>query len=90
MTKSKWKFNYQAPAILKRKHLHYMKIWSRNSVIDKRFVGTKVFVHNGKSFLPVVVNKAMIGHKFGEFAFTKRLGSSIHKKKRKKKNKTKK
>jgi len=34
------------------------------------------------------VKTGMIGHKFGEFAFTKRMGREIHfKKKTKKKNK---
>lgn len=29
-------------------------------------------VHNGKQFLPVVVTQDMVGHKLGEFSFTKK------------------
>jgi ribosomal protein S19 len=29
-------------------------------------------VHNGKDYLPVHVTEEMIGHKLGEFAFTRK------------------
>ena len=29
-------------------------------------------VHNGKEYLPVVVTQDMVGHKLGEFSFTKK------------------
>jgi ribosomal protein S19 len=32
----------------------------------------KFEVHNGKEYLPVLVTQDMVGHKLGEFAFTKK------------------
>jgi ribosomal protein S19 len=40
-------------------------------------------VHNGKSFVEITIQESMIGHKFGEFALTRK--KPIHKKKDKKK-----
>lgn len=40
-------------------------------------------VHNGKGFIRLVIAEEMIGHKFGEFAMTRKR--AIHKKKVKKK-----
>ncbi|CEP15503.1 hypothetical protein [Parasitella parasitica] len=34
--------------------------------------GLKFLVHNGKDYLPVHVTEEMIGHKLGEFAFTRK------------------
>jgi ribosomal protein S19 len=42
-------------------------------------VGRKVFVHNGKLLIPFWVTKEKVGHRFGEFVCTKRIGRSIHK-----------
>ncbi len=48
-----------------------IKTWSRRSTIIPEFVGFTFLVHNGKKFLPVYVTDRMIGHKLGEFAFTR-------------------
>jgi hypothetical protein len=32
----------------------------------------RFLVHNGKDYLPVLVTQDMVGHKLGEFAFTKK------------------
>jgi small subunit ribosomal protein S19 len=34
-------------------------------------VGVTFAVHNGRKFLPVLVNENMIGHRLGEFAPTR-------------------
>jgi small subunit ribosomal protein S19 len=47
------------------------------------FVGKNFNVHNGKNLLEVNVTEEMIGHKFGEFVFT-RAKFSFKKKKTKK------
>lgn len=52
------------------KHL-VIKTWSRRSTILPDFVGLTFNVYNGKSFLPVLVNEAMIGKKLGEFSPTR-------------------
>lgn len=58
------------------------KIWSRRSVVLPHFVDNTFTVHNGKSFIPIKVSEEMVGHKFGEFAVTRR--KPLHKSNRKK------
>jgi ribosomal protein S19 len=48
-----------------------VKILNRSSLITPNCVGFKFSIHNGKSFLPLEVTSAMVGHKFGEFSFTR-------------------
>ncbi len=36
-------------------------------------VGFTFLVHNGKNFLEVYVEENMVGHKLGEFSFTKKF-----------------
>jgi small subunit ribosomal protein S19 len=46
-------------------------------------IGKKIQVYNGKFFIPFFVREEMVGHKFGEFIFTRLR--HIYKKKKKKK-----
>lgn len=48
-----------------------LKTWSRRSTITPDFVGMTLNVHNGKVFNPVFVTENMVGHKLGEFSFTR-------------------
>ena len=48
-----------------------VKTWSRRSTIFPEFVGHTIAVHNGKKFIPVYVTENMVGHKLGEFSFTR-------------------
>jgi small subunit ribosomal protein S19 len=48
-----------------------IKTWSRRSTITPEFVGLTLSVHNGKVFNPVFVTENMVGHKLGEFSFTR-------------------
>ena len=48
-----------------------IKTWSRRSTILPEFVGHTFAVHNGRKFIPVFVTENMVGHKLGEFAFTR-------------------
>jgi len=48
-----------------------VQTWSRRSTIVPEFVGTTMMVHNGKTFVPVLVTENMVGHKLGEFAPTR-------------------
>ena len=59
------------------------RIWSRRSVIVPQFVNKTVSIHNGKSFISLLITEDMVGHKFGEFAITRKR--TLHKKKVKKK-----
>nr|AKQ22797.1 mitochondrial ribosomal protein S19 [Avena sativa] len=48
------------------------KIWSRRSAILPEFVGSSVLIYNGKTHVRCKINEGKVGHKFGEFAFTRR------------------
>ncbi|ATX33400.1 30S ribosomal protein S19 [Candidatus Carsonella ruddii] len=61
-----------------------IKTWSRNSTIIPDMVDFTIYVHNGKRFIKVYINENMIGHKLGEFSFTRNFKS--HTKKIKNKN----
>lgn len=48
-----------------------IKTWARGCTITPDFVGHTFAVHNGRKFLPIYVSEQMVGHKLGEFAFTR-------------------
>ncbi len=48
-----------------------IKTWARDCTIIPEFVGHTFAVHNGRKFLPVYVTEQMVGHKLGEFSFTR-------------------
>jgi len=48
-----------------------IKTWSRRSTVMPSFVGLTFQVHNGRKFIPVVIDEDMVGHKLGEFAPTR-------------------
>src|SRR5205814_3878727 len=49
------------------------KTWSRRSTITPEMVGHTIAVHNGRKFIPVYVTENMVGHKLGEFSFTRQF-----------------
>jgi len=49
-----------------------VKTHKRDIVIVPGFVGMKIGVYSGKEFIPVEIIGEMLGHKFGEFAPTRR------------------
>jgi small subunit ribosomal protein S19 len=59
-----------------------IKTWSRASMIVPEFVGETIAVHNGKTFVPVLVTENMVGHKLGEFAPTRNFRGHGGKKKK--------
>ncbi|MEA3306821.1 MAG: 30S ribosomal protein S19 [Elusimicrobiota bacterium] len=48
-----------------------IKTWARACTIVPEFIGHTFAVHNGRKFLPVYVTDRMVGHKLGEFSFTR-------------------
>ncbi|MBI4054654.1 MAG: 30S ribosomal protein S19 [Elusimicrobia bacterium] len=50
-----------------------IQTWARTSTIVPEFVGFTFAVHNGRRFLPIYVTERMVGHKLGEFAFTRQF-----------------
>lgn len=84
MTRSLWKVPFVDSYVYKKSLkdiLTYIEIQSRHSTILTQFVGKKFKVYNGKKFIKLNISSEMIGHKFGEFSFTKKR--HIYKKKKK-------
>lgn len=69
MSRPLWKGPYVNESRLanKNKILHA----PRNSEIVSKFVGFTFKIHTGKKYTNLTVTTHMIGHKFGEFAFTR-------------------
>ncbi len=57
-----------------------IKTWSRSCTIVPEFVGHTFKVHNGKIFNDVFVTEDMVGHKLGEFSFTRIFRGHTNKK----------
>lgn len=53
-------------------------IRDRSSTIVTKFIGLTVAVYNGKRSITFKIMSKMVGHKFGEFAFTKIMGYDTH------------
>ena len=50
-----------------------LRTWSRRSTVLPEMVGHTIAVHNGKKFIPVYITENMVGHKLGEFSFTRQF-----------------
>ncbi len=48
-----------------------IKTWARSCTIVPEFVGHKFDIHNGRSFVSLLVTESMVGHKLGEFALSR-------------------
>jgi len=48
------------------------KIWSRRSSILPEFVNCSVRIYNGKTPVRCKITEGKVGHKFGEFASTRK------------------
>ena len=57
----------------------------RSDLISSLFIGKQVLVHNGKSYREVLVTEDMVGYKFGEFCWTRKMNHYDRFKKVKKK-----
>jgi small subunit ribosomal protein S19 len=58
-------------AMNERNDKKVLRTWSRRSTIVPEMVSHTIAVHNGKKFIPVYVTENMVGHKLGEFSFTR-------------------
>jgi len=50
-----------------------LRTWSRRSTIVPEMVVHTIAVHNGKKFIPVYITENLVGHKLGEFSFTRQF-----------------
>ena len=48
-----------------------IRTWARSSTIMPEMVGLTIGVHDGRRHIPVFCTENMVGHKLGEFAFTR-------------------
>lgn len=78
MSRAKWKGPFVNPKhfknideLKKQNNKKAKLIMTRDSEIVPAFIGLTFNVYNGKSYSEITVNENMIGHKFGEFAFTR-------------------
>lgn len=93
MSRSKWKPPFIDSNFFKKLNFGHEKnkiisTWSRRSTIYPAAVGLQVSIHNGKEMVTRDIKPQMVGHKLGEFVFTRK--NFIKKKKAKnviKKNK---
>ena len=51
----------------------HIKTHERNLFVMPSMVGVKIGIHNGKEFVDVTIVQEMIGHRFGEFAMTRKI-----------------
>jgi small subunit ribosomal protein S19 len=90
--RSGWKPNYidsglreAVVSMRKAKKTQPIHVFSRSSTIVPSFIGRKVMVHQGKDFVKFTVKDYMLGHKFGEYAPTRKVGLDMHFRKKGKK-----
>lgn len=48
-----------------------LKTWARDSQVAPEFVGHKIGIHNGRKHIEILISEGMVGHRLGEFAFTR-------------------
>ena len=92
MSRSKWKHPFVHRSVRKKvKRIKEMqstsnskrfriKTMSRSSQITKDFIDMSFMVHDGRDFRPIIVTEDMVGHKFGEFVYTRQRYSYKKKK----------
>jgi ribosomal protein S19 len=92
MTRSSWKLPYISLIFFQNRFFikDLLNIRLRNSLIPLNLINKKIkiCVFNGIWYLSILMTSNMIGHKFGEFSFSKRSDTQTHlKRKVKKKSK---
>jgi small subunit ribosomal protein S19 len=78
MSRSTKKGPYVHPSLMKKvtaaqsaARKEVIKTWSRASTIMPEMVGLTIAVHDGRRHVPVFCTENMVGHKLGEFSFTR-------------------
>jgi small subunit ribosomal protein S19 len=82
MSRSLWKGPFIGGNVLKKvieikkrekKNYKPIRVYSRNFIIFPSFVGLFFEIHNGLKFITIEIKENMIGFKFGEFVFTRKM-----------------
>jgi ribosomal protein S19 len=93
---NKLRLNYVSSSVLRSIYLislnpiHHSsekKIFSRGSCVPRLYSKCEVVIHKGNGYKLRHVNKYMVGFKFGEFTWNRKLAFKKEKQKKKKKNK---
>ncbi len=78
MSRSLKKGPFIQPKLLKRIEVmnqtgdkRVIRTWSRASTVFPQMVGHTIAVHDGRRHVPIYITENMVGHKLGEFAFTR-------------------
>lgn len=94
--KKTFKLNYVAPSTWRKVFLvsgndvykdKGRTVYDRGSTIPLSFVGAKIKIYAGMRFHLRVINRWMVGYKFGEFSWTRKLALYKAKQLKKKKKK---
>ncbi|KAJ4869765.1 40S ribosomal protein S19 [Raphanus sativus] len=73
-SRSVWKDPFVDAFLMKKKNAALnRKIWSRRSTILPEYVDSSVRIYNGKTHVRCKITEGKVGHKFGEFAFTRKV-----------------
>ena len=82
MSRSLWKGVFFSNEMLNLKG-HNFKLSNRSSIFLNSLNNKVVNIHNGKEYVSIKCNKdGMVGHKLGEFAFTKKKCIKVKKDKK--------
>lgn len=78
MTRSLKKGPYVDPKLIKKIKSgvgknKVIKTWARASSISPEMVGFTLGIHNGREHIPVKITEEMVGHKLGEFSFSRKF-----------------
>ncbi|CAL9241487.1 unnamed protein product [Arabidopsis halleri] len=74
VSRSVWKDPFVDAFLMKKKNAALnRKIWSRRSTILPEYVDSAVRIYNGKTHVRCKITEGKVGHKFGEFAFTRKV-----------------
>jgi small subunit ribosomal protein S19 len=72
MSRSKWKGLFTGSNSSKPvKSINRSSQINRNLRITPFYLGQTFKIYNGKSFVELQITEGMVGHKFGEFVFTR-------------------
>ena len=80
MSRSIWKGPFceiKLPSLFGSNTNSKLKVWSRRSMILPTHIGINFQIYTGIKFVRLKVAEDMVGHKFGEFALTRK--KPIHK-----------
>ncbi len=77
MQRAAWKIPFISRFFFFKSFGNNCKIFTRNSTIYRKLVKKTLRVYSGKNWITLNIQRVMVGHKIGEFALTKIMGSAI-------------